>query len=186
MTKLFLLLFPFLLFSWDEYKKIDNITIYKEHNEKFEFIQFKADTILPFSLDKISSTIMYHHSYTSWFSDCIKADKDNNSVYILMQPPWPLEKRQVWADIKKKVYPNKQVITLISIENKTSPYKAIWFNYLYAEFRLHYQTEHSTKVSLSLMGDPGGYPPSWIINFMAWKIPYQTLNNLNQYLSTKK
>jgi len=182
MNKLFLLFLPFLLFAWDEYKKIDNITIYKEHNKKFEFVQFKADTVFAFSLDEISYTIMNHHSYTSWFSDCIKADKDKNSIYILMQPPWPLEKRQVWAEIKKKVYDKKQIITLSSTSKKNSDYEGIWFNYLYAEFKLEYISEHSTKVSLSLMGDPGGYPPSWIINLMAWKIPYQTLNNLNIYL----
>jgi len=185
MSKLFLILIlPLWLFAWDVYKEKDNITIYKEHDEKFEFSQYKAITTFNFSLKKISDAIMNHHSYTSWLSDCIKADKKEDKVYILMSPPWPLNNRQVWAQIEKKVYKDKAIITLNSIDNKNSDESGVWFKYLHAEFVLTPLSQNATQVSLSLFGNPGGFPPAWMVNWLAWEIPYQSLFDLNHYLKS--
>ena len=183
MSKLLLLLLPVLLFSWQEYKDMDNIKIYKQHDEKFKFVQFKVQTQIPYSSELISDVIMNAQTYTSWLADCIQADSNATEVYLLMQPPWPLNQRQVWAEIEKKEYPNKQVITLRSIKKYESQNEGVWFNYLYAEFRLEQIQDKQTKVTLSLLGDPGGYPPSWIVNLMAWEIPYKSLKGLNTYIN---
>ncbi len=170
MYKLLFLLLPALLFSWQEYKDIDEIKIYKKYDKKFEFAQFKAQTLMPYSSKVISNIIMNSKTYTSWLADCIQADSIDEQVYILMQPPWPLNKRQVWAEIQKKEYENK----------------GVWFNYLYAEFILEETQGLQTQVTLSLLGDPGGYPPSWMVNLMAWQIPYKSLKGLNIYISNSQ
>lgn len=182
MYKLLFLLLPALLFSWQEYKNIDEIKIYKEYDKKFKFVQFKAQTQMPYSSEAISSVIVNTQTYTSWLADCIQADNKNEQVYLLLQPPWPLDQRQVWAEIQKKEYANKQVITLRSIKKYESKNKGIWFNYLYAEFILEETKAYQTKVTLSLLGDPGGYPPSWLVNLMAWQIPYKSLKGLNTFI----
>lgn len=183
MHKLLFLLLPALLFSWHEYKDIDEIKIYKKHDKKLEFVQFKAQMQMPYSSKVISSIIMNSQTYTSWLADCIQADNIDEQVYLQMQPPWPLNERQVWAKIEKKEYENKQVITLHSIKKYEHKNKGVWFNHLYAEFILEETQDFQTQVTLSLIGDPGGYPPSWLVNLMAWQIPYKSLKNLNTYIS---
>ncbi len=182
MRKLLLLLLPVLLFSWQEYKEIDGIKIYKQHDEKYELVQFKAQTQMPYSSDLISNTIMNAQTYPSWLADCIAAERIDKQVYLLMQPPWPLDQRQVWAEIQKKEYADRQVITLRSIKKYESESSGVWFNYLYAEFILEETADRQTQVTLTLHGDPGGFPPSWLVNLMAWQIPYKSLNELNTYI----
>lgn len=186
MTKLIFLLLPFYLCAWELHKEKDGIFIFKEHDRKFEFAQYKAEITMHYALKSISTAIMNHHSYTSWLSDCIKAERKDDFVYILMNPPWPLNHRQVWAKIEQRVYKDREIITLNSLNKKSSQDSGVWFNYLHAEFILTKKSETSTDVTLSLIGDPGGYPPTWLVNFMAWKIPYQSLYNLNQYLKRTK
>lgn len=182
MVKLLYLFLPILLFSWQEYKDIDDIKVYKKYDEKFEFVQFKAQTQMPYSAKVISDVIMNAQTYTSWLADCIQADNKDEQIYLLLQPPWPLEQRQTWAEIQKKEYEHRQVITLRSIKKYESESKGIWFNYLYAEFILEEMPDLQTQVTLSLLGDPGGYPPNWLVNLMAWQIPYKSLKGLNAYL----
>ncbi len=182
MIKVLLLCFPLLLFAWEEFKNLDEIKIYKKYEEKFKFVQFKAETTMPFSISTVSSTIMDHTTYTSWLSDCIKTDRKKDQIYFLLQPPWPLSKRQVWAEIKKHEYPKRQLITLHSLDTKVSSENAIWFNYLYAEFALDDLGKNKTRLTLSLVGDPRGSIPLWIVNFVAWEIPYKSLLSLKSYL----
>ncbi len=186
MHKLLFLLLPALLFSWQEYKDVDGIKIYKKYDKKFEFVQFKAQTQMPYSFEVISNIIMNSQTYTSWLADCIEVDNIDEQVYIIMQPPWPLNQRQVWTEIQKKRYANRQVITLRSIKKYESKNKGVWFNYLYAEFILEETQELQTQVTLTLLGDPGGYPPSWLVNLMAWQIPYKSLKGLNTYISNSQ
>ncbi|MDA3947346.1 MAG: hypothetical protein PF439_11775 [Helicobacteraceae bacterium] len=182
MHKLLLLLLPVLLFSWQEYKEIDGIKIYKKYDKKFEFVQFKAQTQMPYSSEVISNIIMNPQTYPSWLADCIQADSIDKQVYLLMQPPWPLDQRQVWAEIQKTEYADRQVITLRSIKKYESKNRGVWFNNLYAEFVLEETQDLQTRVTLTLLGDPGGYPPSWLVNLMAWQIPYKSLKGLNTYI----
>lgn len=182
MRKLLLLLLPILLFSWQEYKDVDGIRIYKKYDKKFEFVQFKAQTQMPYSSKAISNIIMNAQTYPSWLADCIQADNRDGEVYLLMQPPWPLDQRQVWAELQKTEYADRQVITLRSIRKYESVNRGVWFNYLYAEFILQETQERQTQVTLTLLGDPGGFPPNWLVNLMAWQIPYKTLRELNAYL----
>lgn len=179
---LILCLLPLYLFAWELHKERDGIVIFKEHDSKFKFAQYKAEMTMPHALKKISTAIMNHHSYTSWLSDCIQSDKEGDLVYILMNPPWPLNYRQVWAKIEKKVSKNSLLITLNTIDKKQSQHKGVWFRYLHAEFSLIKKSETSTQVKLSILADPNGYLPTWLVNLMAWKIPYQSLYDLNQYL----
>jgi len=186
MVKLFLLLFPLLLFSsWEFTKEVDHIKLYKNQDKNFKFVQYKAITIMPYALEKISTSIADHHTYTSWLSDCVGSDRYGADIYLLMQPPWPLSQRQVWARLSKRDYKNKTIIRLISLKHKQSSHHGIWFNHLYAKFVLEALSKNETKVTLTLLADPGGYLPSWMVNLMAWKIPYQSLNDLNVYLSTR-
>ena len=182
MYKLLFLLLPALLFSWQEYKNIDEIKIYKKYDKKYEFVQFKAQTQIPYSLELISNIITNSQTYTFWLADCVQANNIDKHVYILMEPPWPLNQRQVWTKMEKKVYANKQVITLRSINKHEGENKGVWFNYLWAEFILEKTQDNQTLVTLSLTGDPGGFPPSWLVNLMAWEIPYKTLKGLHTYM----
>jgi len=180
--KLLFLFLPVLLFSWQEYKEIDGIKIYKQHDKKYAFVQFKARTQMPYALERISHTIMNAQTYPSWLADCVQAESIDKQVYLLMQPPWPLDQRQVWAEIQKKEYAGRQVITLRSVKKYESENSGVWFNYLYAEFILEETEDRQTQVTLTLLGDPGGYPPSWLVNLMAWQIPYKSLKGLNSYI----
>ncbi|MDF1881806.1 hypothetical protein JHD50_10930 [Sulfurimonas sp. MAG313] len=185
MIKLFVLLFPIILFSWEEYKSVDDIHIYKQDKSQFDFAQFKAETIISVSIDEITKHIINPKTYIYWLSDCINARQDNDNIYILMQPPWPLRKRQVMSKLNIKTYANKKEITLSSINKQPPSSNGIWFNYLYAMFTLEPINETHTKVTLSLVGDPGGFPPAWIVNLMAWEIPYKSLRDLKLYLKNK-
>ena len=153
MHKLLFLLLPALLFSWQEYKNIDEIKIYKKYDKKFEFAQFKAQTLMPYSSEVISNIIMNSQTYTSWLADCIQADNIDEQIYILMRSPWPLNQRQVWTEIQKKEYANRQVIILRSIKKYESKNKGVWFNYLYTEFILEETQDLQTQVTFSLLGD---------------------------------
>ncbi len=73
----------------------------------------------------------------------------------------------------KKDYANRQVITLSSIKKYESKNKGGWFNYLYAKFILEETQDLQTHVTLSLLRDPGGYPPSWLVNLMGLANPLQ-------------
>ena len=186
MLKLCFLLLPLLLFSWEEYTQIEGISIYKKHEDKFEFVQFKAQTEFSASLESISQVVMNPQTYTLWLSDCIHAQKKDEHVYILMQPPWPLKKRQVLAKLHSKTYSHKKIITLVSLNRQKQNEEGIWFNYLYAEFLLEKIDKDQTRVTLSLLGDPGGFPPAWMVNLMAWQIPYKSLRDLKDYINLRE
>jgi hypothetical protein len=185
MIKTVLFLLPLLLFSWEPYKTIDDIAIYKQNNHDSKFVQFKAEVLLPYTLKAISKTTLSPKTYTYWLSDCIKAYQEDDNIYIQMQPPWPLNKRQMWTHLEHNVSQNSETITLKDIDKREPHHDGIWFNTVFAQFILEKIDESSTKVTLELVGDPGGFPPQWAVNLMAWEIPYKSLVQLNHYLKEK-
>ena len=84
MIKLFLLLFPILLLSWEFSKDVNHIKLYKNYDGNFKFVQYKAITIMPYNIENISTSITDYHTYTFWLSDCISATKKGEDIYILM------------------------------------------------------------------------------------------------------
>ncbi len=187
MPKFFILLLPLLLFAseWKAYKTLDQIKLYEKQGKESGSVRFRAETIMPFSSDVIASTIMDHNSYTSWLSDCVKAERTQEKVYLLMQPPWPLSRRQVWVTVTKKAYLKKQVMIIDSLDIKSPSSDAVWFNTLHAEFVLEALKGPETKVTLTLYGDIGGSVPLWLVDLQAWRIPYDSLRDLQKYLNSE-
>lgn len=189
---LFLLLIPIVLYSnidesWKKILNKENIIVFEKKEERFNFSQFKGETILPFSVKHISRVIMRPLSYPEWLADCIHAKRlftATLKVHLITQPPWPLKARQVNVIIKKKKRANNTVITLNSTHLQTciKEYDAIWFNFLHAEFTLIPKGKNETLVRLELAADPGGYIPDFLIDATGWMIPYQSLRDLKNYL----
>ncbi|PIK16260.1 MAG: hypothetical protein CES88_05855 [Halobacteriovorax sp. JY17] len=173
--------------GWDKVYTKKGVVVYSQKAKDSKIVGFKAEAILEAPLENILSLLRDVEGTIRWapnmtekrtikeFNDLKATTYSNNDL------PWPAADRdmilmnELRLDEKNKFL----VVDTYSVEDKNyPPVKDIVraeMSYGTLEFRRHGEF---SSVRMTLLVDPKGSLPIWLVNMLQKKLPYQFLESL--------
>lgn len=185
-------------FSSDDWqlKKIENgITVYTRNSENSVFKELKAIAYLKTSLSSIIALLYDFESYPKWVYKCgksgtLKIINDKELVhYQTIMAPWPVDNRDFVVNIKIAQNEITKVITIKSfaigtyIPSYKDYVRIMKFN---ASWVLTPQKDGTVQIIYELLVDPAGYVPAWVVNMAIVDGPFETMNNIKEWVFKDK
>ena len=177
--------------SWDLAKDKNGVKVSTRKIEGYTLKEFKGETIVKASSDKVLTMLKNIEGYVNWMPDC-KESKALKKVsetefyqYTVTDAPWPVTDRDNVAHMKISDKGNGEY----HIALKGSPdYIAKNSDYvrvpqLKASWQIIPQSNGGTKVVYQGLASAGGSIPDWLANSFVVDTPFETLVNLNKKLS---
>ncbi len=163
----------------------EGIKIYTFSRDSTSLKQYRAEMILPVSIDSIKNKILDIPNLKKWnykttLTRLVKKINDSVSIiYMVNHLGWPILDRDNVAKISTiKINEGYK----IRIEPANSIYKEfkdkIRVKKFYGEWILEKIAEKRTKVTQKFFVNPGGNLPVLLINSLVTKAPFETFKNL--------
>jgi hypothetical protein len=175
--------------KWQSIYASDGIHICRRAAEGSTFLEFKATGDLKGAMSEYVSAILDADEYPDWAPRCLEArhvEKINDQEYVIyavFEGVWPTADRDYSARMSITAEPGiptarvdiERVEPLDTLPVATDrvhiPHmKSCW---IFEQISQDY-----TRVELRAHVDPGGWIPSWLVNWGYRTIPYQFLVNL--------
>ncbi|MGB1205916.1 MAG: START domain-containing protein [Chitinophagales bacterium] len=176
--------------KWHLAKNRNDIKVYTRSVESFVLKEFKGETNIQASIEKILIIIKDLDAYTEWMPGCtesklLKKISDNEYYhYAVRAAPWPLSDRDAITHIK--IEPNTNGNVMISVAAKPNfiaeKPNMVRVPFVRASWQLTPQTDGSTNIIYIGIGSAGGNIPDWLANTAVVTVPYGTLYNLKKAL----
>ncbi len=187
--------------NWELLQDKDGIKVYKKHIEGSNLYEFKGITVLNAKIETVLEVMLDFKVVTRWFVFMEKfrvlkgfERKDNNfnmSIYIAIDPPWPISNRDCVLKVTGELSNNnntKVTIDMSALRKQVVPlqkgYKRL--TKLSNKWGIESIADKKTSVSYSVKIDPEGYIPAWLVNTAIKKQPFYTLYNLKQMVKFPK
>ncbi len=177
-------------------KKIENGTsVYIRDSENSAFKEVKAIAYLKTSLSSIIALLYDFESYPKWVYKCGKSNtlkiiNEKELIhYQTVLAPWPIANRDFVVNIKIEQDKLTKVITIKSFATgyyipAIPDYVRIMnFN---ASWVIKPQKNGSVEIVYSLLVDPAGYIPAWAVNMAVVDGPFETMNNIKEWVVKEK
>lgn len=180
--------------GWKLAKDKKGIQIYTRQMADSKLKEFKANTSIKTSVDKVIATLQDVDNYHKWMvyvktSILLKKiSEDECYVYSEAKLPWPFSNRDISNHINVywSVEKDTATLTINGIHDyipekdgivRMPVSKGLWYVYQL--------DKHTTKIEYIYGGDPGGSIPSWVVNLFIVDGPFKSLVNLKKYLEIK-
>lgn len=182
-------------YPWALRIKDDGVTVYTRPVEGSAMIEFQADIIVDAPIEKVIPLFEDVKGLTVWYHQCIQAqlikDEDPNDklVYIVLNLPWPVAKRDSVFRRHRSDDPATGAITYtISALPNEIPKKRgrIRVQKIDSVWRFTPQPDGTTAIYFQQHSDPGGSLPSMLVNQLVKDIPYNTLRNFRHLVKEAK
>ena len=175
--------------EWQNIYESDGIRICRRAAEGSKFLEFKATGDLKGAMSEYVSAILDTDEHPDWAPRCLEArnvEKINDQEYVfyaVYAGVWPTADRDYSARISITADPGIPAVRVdiervepldmlpVATDRVHIPHmKSCW---IFEQISQDY-----TRVELSAHLDPGGWIPSWLVNWGYRTIPYQFLVNL--------
>jgi|SRR3972149_843608 len=174
--------------EWRFVCEADGITIHKRIKEGTTFIEFKSTGVLHGEISDYQSVILDTEIMPDWAPQCSEArnvervNERETIIYVACNGVWPVADRDYIAKRTITTYPKKSTVhvNINLIENQNAPdiKSRVHIPYLQCCWILKRIDPVNTHVELYACVDPGGWLPSWLVNWGYRRIPYRYLKNL--------
>jgi len=176
--------------NWHLSKKRNDIKVYTRTVEGFVLKEFKGETNIKASTDKVLEIIKNLDAYTAWMPGCtesklLKKISDNEYFhYAVREAPWPLFDRDAITHIKIEPQKNGEVLIKVVAKPDFIAKKATMVRVpiVKASWQLLPKNDGSTDIIYIGIGSAGGNIPDWLANTAVVTVPYGTLYNLKKAL----
>ncbi len=187
--------------NWALLQDKDGIKVYKKHIEGSSLYEFKGDTVVNAKIETVLEVMLDFKAVTKWFVFMEKFkvlkeferkdDNFNMSIYISIDPPWPISNRDCILKVTGELSNNnntKVTIDMSALRKQVVPLKEGYrrLTKLSNKWCIESITDNKTSVSYSVKVDPEGYIPAWLVNTAIKKQPLYTLYNLKQMVKFPK
>jgi len=177
-------------------KKVDQgISVYTRNPENSAFKELKAVAYIKTSISSIVALLYDFDDYPEWVYKCgksstLKIINENEFIhYQTVLAPWPVDNRDFVIHIKREQNKITKVVTIRSyaIGNYIPAFpgyvRIMNFN---ASWVITPQKDGTVEIVYQLLVDPAGYVPAWIVNMVILDGPFDTMNNLKDWVFKEK
>lgn len=182
--KKFILIFLLSFLSYGQEKlalQKDGIKVYTSAKDSTKLKQYRAEMVFEVCIDSVKNKILDVPNLKKWnykttLTKLVKKMNDSTSiVYMVNDLGWPLKDRDNVAKIVLMKFKNGFKIAI-------SPANTIYREFedkirvkkFYGEWILEKITTKKTKVTQKFYADPGGDLPSFLVNVLVTKAPFET------------
>ncbi len=203
-VKNFILIF-LLLFSegvhsesqWKLTKNRNGISVYQRSGEVADAEQFLGTITIEETAQNIFAITGDVGSNRYWMADCIHSElikkiSDNEVIaYYITSPPWPVTRRDSVIKIKfNRIGGDKFRVDMNALsEGEAEQYvgkkSGMVRIYKMSGFVDIEEKSGKTGIRFGVSGGPGGKVPDFIIRWGGWRIPYNTLEGLRNFVMLK-
>lgn len=181
--------------KWILHEKRENITTFLAEKKYKSIIPIRAQMTLNHNIQKVISVVADNDRKIEWVPSLVEAStvesfSDYHRIdFARYNAPWPLYDRYFVLDSRATYdYKKKEFILLAySVEHPKTPRNRKWVEgkTYYCKVVVKKLGKNKTFLDMIMITDLKGYIPSWIVNFVQKKWPYNTLEGLNLQLSRK-
>lgn len=203
-TKNIIIIFLFLIYEgafsenlWHLTKNDNGIAVYQRSQRGADAEQFLGIIFIEETAQKIFTIIGDVSSNRYWMADCIHSElikkiSDNEVIaYYITNPPWPVTKRDSVIRIKfNRISGYKFRLDMNALpEGEAEQFvrkdSGMVRIYKMSGFVDIEEKNGKTGVRFGVTGGPGGKVPDFIVKWGGWRIPYNTLEGLRNFVIFK-
>ncbi len=182
--------------KWQHIYESDGIDICKRVAEGSKFFEFKAEGNLRGMMSEYVSAILDTDEHPDWAPRCLEArnvEKINDQefvIYAVYAGVWPTADRDYSARISITSEPDIPTVR-VDIERVELPgtlsiaTDRVHIPHMKSCWIFEQINQDLTRVELRAHVDPGGWIPSWLVNWGYRTIPFQFLKNLESQVAKR-
>lgn len=176
---------------WNEISHEDGIKVWQRKIPGQSLVEFRGRGIVNNSFMKILAVLHDTKRKTEWMDSCVGSHRVRDIgpgkvvMYNRTGSTVPLiNDRDVVMESNVDIWPDKRRIT-IDVWNVVDP-KApevdgvVRMPELRASWVLNALAEDRTEITYTVRADPGGAIPHWLVNMVAKRLPFRTLQKLRK------
>ena len=181
--------------EWKHITTKDDISIYSKKTRGVDIKSLKAIGVIDSKIENIVSILRDVPSATSWLPNLtersyIENISDREAIlFDISDLPWPVKDRELVVHHKLSIAEDLEslILNFQSVERKD---KKVGHNRIRAKF--HYgqivftPMKNKTKLEMTILVDPMGSIPKWVVNLIQVSMPYDFLMALNKFASKTK
>ncbi len=192
MIKLLLFLLPCLSFAsdWKFETEKKGIKIYTKESKDSPIESLRAEGEIQAPVDKIVAILRDVGSATDWVPNLKKRDYVQNIsdteaiLYDISIMPFPVKNRDMVVHHKLSISPDKHHLSLNfhSVKNSNAPKGKDYVRATIHKGLIEFHPRgKKTYIKMTLLVDPNGSIPKFLVNFIQVKLPFDFLDALNKY-----
>ena len=177
--------------GWNLEAERDGIKIYTRSVIGSKLKQVRAVVSLKAPMETVLGVLTDYKGYSDWMNNVTESyvvDHPSDSVHYVFRhedAPWPVQNRY---HVDKMVVSTEEHAATLSFKSmpnyldKTD--EAIEVQRYEGEWRIQETTRGLCEVELVFDENPGGFIPTWLVNYLAVDAPYKTMANLRERVAT--
>lgn len=181
--------------GWEKVYTKKGIVVYSQQSKHSNIVGFKAESILEAPLENILATLRDVEGTINWAPNMVEKKtivevNDLKAItYSNNDLPWPAADRDMVQMNELRLDEENKflVVDTYSVEDKNYPplddIVRAQVNYGTLEFRRH---GDNSSVRMTLLVDPKGSLPIWLVNMLQKRLPYQFLRALEKEAAKSK
>jgi hypothetical protein len=183
--------------NWEYLFKKKGFYIFKKEIPDSDYVKFKGYGIIKAPMMHIMSVLNDVNQHKKWLTNCLESreirrinDKES-LIYYATQSPWPIKDRDFVLKAKAQVDEEKHWVHIRLKEtiHATVPIRDDRVRMPFIRITWSFRPTHEGKHTLIIFkshANPGGWVPSWAINFYGRYIALNSLIKLENRVLTSK
>lgn len=179
--------------AWQKVKEKDNIEIFTRHTPLSSIKEVRIKTTFQVGLDHFVHALNQVSAYPEWVYKCTAAhrvktlNKNEFVYYVVSDLPFPLKDRDVfihsrqWFEAKTQTYRAESVATS-ELSQANDNDKLVRIPKLHSSWTITVLAENKIAIDYSLLTEPGGSMPKWLVNMAVTMGPIRTMKGLQAFL----
>ena len=179
--------------NWEQINKEDGVTVWRKETPDSDIIAFKGSLLMKLPMSKIAYVLMNNdiQQKKRWidmvqdFAIIYRDDKSGVSLtYSSYDLPFPISDRDFVIRSEKTL--NKTQGLALNLKSGTHekyhPDNSVGVRgkIIGSSFKLQQKSPNETLVTVTIQSDPDGLLPTWVVNIINKKWPYNTLMALRK------
>lgn len=174
-------------------KSAEGIEVYTCKMEDSKINSIQSSFTVSASFSRLSEALIDWNNFPKWQYKIVKTEmlkKISNNEFIYraeLQTPWPVSNRDLILHVKmaSTSNPNEYHFSAIGKPDFIPPREG-FVRVPVSEAHWYIKVEGASKIHIkhSILIDPGGSIPAWLMNLSLAEGPYETFKNLRKYLSS--
>jgi START domain len=177
--------------GWRTLHAKGNVQVLSRDVTDSDIIAVRGISTLPFPVEEVYAVMSDNHRSSDWMPQITKkeiirqVDSTSRIEYSLVKMPWPLTNRYTVALGTLSIQPGRVYhIDYKSVAGEYDEPDRIRVRLDRSTFFLKATTENYTYIDLTLLSDPMGYIPKFMVNVFQKNWPVQFLEGLKNEIET--
>lgn len=179
---------------WTLKKDADSVKVYTSHTEESAFKSIKAIFTVNTTMSQLASMVWNVDGYDQWQYNTIvckvlKKINDREMIYYAeIEAPWPVSNRDMVVRLKITQDENTKVMTIDTVSEPTfipDEEDLVRVPMSKAQWIVTPLGKNKLKVEYTILIDPGGSVPAWMVNMVCVDAPYQSFTKLRNQIKTQ-